>query len=50
MKPWMVVPRPPAVSPWKVVAFVLGAAILVLLIKAAGHLHRIEFVLNGGCL
>ncbi len=37
-------------NPWKVIAFMLGAGILVILIKAAGHLQRIEFVLNAGCL
>lgn len=37
-------------DPWKVIAFVLAAFILVALIKAVQHLHRIEFVLNAGCL
>ena len=37
-------------NPWKVVAFILAAAILVILIKAVQHLQRIEFVLNAGCL
>ena len=43
-------PATERLNPWKVIAFVLAAAILVILIKAAGHLQRIEYVLNGGCL
>jgi hypothetical protein len=38
------------VNPWKVIAFMLAAAILIGLIKAIRHLEAIEFVLNAGCL
>lgn len=37
-------------NPWKVIAFMLAAFILVAIIKAVQHLQRIEFVLNAGCL